>query len=499
MDSTDLEIAENENEVNLKNQNQAFLQSFLSTHEPEDTWKPSSLGIKCFSQKPKGHIFLTRRILDLCSTDGKRKIEIEYNYSKNFQNEKEFKSKGSSIQNCSFCDTVSLDFEPESTFFDLLMDVQIITVAPENLKHLNKIEDTRPPELVSYTDTGQELEIDSDCEESRIYSSYNLRYSKQEPTSNDHELCQPSEDQLKDDYEILNGNGQKLIIKTLIKNEVENNSYKSLECLNTYENSKLNTDQTNQSFLSNIRSNSSSSLMSSLSDSGSYCQNFLSTGKCSLFNNSSTSDSRSSSRRSVYTTVEFYPPGDNYVEMIDLNSDSTNSYDDFFKKNVLKDLSDKENIRESKQNSEIDDKEMNKNISQKEKENKDQMKNNQNLQEAIKKYENIENKNFKLHRQDKTNEDVCQKIKNKETENYLEKESTIESEKKINEESIKTKEENAKELNKTMENKFETGEFSKDKKLVLERTIIKKENEIKFEKESEILISNKSYEELSKK
>lgn len=31
------------------------------------------------------------------------------------------------MQNCSFCDTVTLDFDPESTTFDLVMEVQIIT------------------------------------------------------------------------------------------------------------------------------------------------------------------------------------------------------------------------------------------------------------------------------------------------------------------------------------------------------------------------------------
>lgn len=201
MDSNGLDYKENNDQLISTDQNRVLLQSFLNSNDQGYLWQPSSLGIKCYSQKPKGHIFLTRRILDMCSTDGKRKIEIEYNYSKDFEKDQGFKSKGSSIQNCSFCDTVSLDFEPESTFFDLLMDVQIITVAPTNSKsgQSNKIDCVRPPDLVSFTDTGQE-ELDSDSEESRIYSSYNLRHSKHELTSDDNEFYQNSESQLREGY-----------------------------------------------------------------------------------------------------------------------------------------------------------------------------------------------------------------------------------------------------------------------------------------------------------
>lgn len=201
MDSIDLAFIENENQLNSTDQSQEIIlhKSFHDINDTEYTWKPSTLGIKCISEKPKGHIFLTRRILDLCSTDGKRKIEIEYNYTKDYKNKQEFKSKGSSIQNCSFCDTVSLDFEPESTYFDLLMDVQIITVVPANSGSsvMNKIENCLKPELVSYTDTGQKLELNNDDEETQIFSSYNLKYSKQELNSNDNKLSQSTENQLK--------------------------------------------------------------------------------------------------------------------------------------------------------------------------------------------------------------------------------------------------------------------------------------------------------------
>lgn len=200
MDSNCFDYTENNDQAISTDQNRVLLQSFLNSNHQGYLWKPSSLGIKCYSQKTKGHIFLTRRILDVCSTDGKRKIEIEYNYSKNFEKDQGYKSKGSSIQNCSFCDTVSLDFEPESTFFDLLMDVQIITVAPANSKiktHMDKLDYLRPPDLVPYTDTGQK-EIDSDSEESRIYSSYNLRHSKNELTSDDFEFYQNSDSQLRE-------------------------------------------------------------------------------------------------------------------------------------------------------------------------------------------------------------------------------------------------------------------------------------------------------------
>jgi len=101
--------------------------SITSMASEEDPWRASSIGIKCISYKPTSYVFLTRRVLDLYSTDGKRKIDIVYNYSKKYHNTIKTPSIGSSMENCSFCDTITIDFDPSSTFFDLIMEVQIIT------------------------------------------------------------------------------------------------------------------------------------------------------------------------------------------------------------------------------------------------------------------------------------------------------------------------------------------------------------------------------------
>lgn len=60
----------------------------------QDPFLASSIGIKCINYKPLGYIFLTRRLLDLYMTDGKRKIEIAYNYSKKFKKKRHIPSTG---------------------------------------------------------------------------------------------------------------------------------------------------------------------------------------------------------------------------------------------------------------------------------------------------------------------------------------------------------------------------------------------------------------------
>ncbi len=107
--------------------------SITSIASEEDPWRASSIGIKCISYKPVGYVFLTRRVLDLYTTDGKRKVDIVYNYSKKYRNKIRTPSIGSSMHNCSFCDTITIDFDPSSTFFDLIMEVQIITQGRQQL------------------------------------------------------------------------------------------------------------------------------------------------------------------------------------------------------------------------------------------------------------------------------------------------------------------------------------------------------------------------------
>lgn len=105
----------------------SMYRSITSIASEEDPWRASSIGIKCISYKPVGYVFLTRRVLDLYTTDGKRKVDIVYNYSKKYRNRIKTPSIGSHIENCSFCDTITIDFDPSSTLFDLIMEVQIIT------------------------------------------------------------------------------------------------------------------------------------------------------------------------------------------------------------------------------------------------------------------------------------------------------------------------------------------------------------------------------------
>ena len=118
----------NQNDMNCSS---PMYRSITSIPNEEDPWRASSIGIKCISYKPIGYIFLTRRVLDLYTTDGQRKVDIVYNYSKKYRNRIKTPSIGSSINNCSFCDTITIDFDPSSTLFDLIMEVQIITQGNE--------------------------------------------------------------------------------------------------------------------------------------------------------------------------------------------------------------------------------------------------------------------------------------------------------------------------------------------------------------------------------
>ena len=94
----------------------------------DSPWKASAIGIKCISKKPIGYVFLTRRILDLYSTDGKRNLEILYSYSKKYRNKIKIPKLASKINSCSFCDTITFDCNADSaSIFDLIMEVQIIT------------------------------------------------------------------------------------------------------------------------------------------------------------------------------------------------------------------------------------------------------------------------------------------------------------------------------------------------------------------------------------
>lgn len=122
---------------------------------------------------------------------------------------------------------------------------------------------------------------------------------------------------------------QKIIIKTVIKSEQEDQTghlsgAKSTDSVNFSDfYNKSSSDLGNQSLNSNLRSLSVSSLCSSMSDGHSlFDRRILSPEKSRMTSSlHSSAGSRASSKRSIYTTVEFYPPGPNYVELFDINNE----------------------------------------------------------------------------------------------------------------------------------------------------------------------------------
>ena len=164
-------------------------------------------------------------------TDGKRKIDILYNYSKKFSNRIKVPSIGTSMQNCSFCDTITLDVEPCGQVFDVVMEVQIITQGatlkrddeisevdkdnPENnLKNNNSNENNTS--IVKANDE----EDDDDCgETTTITSNYDFimkRSTLNLPSIKSHMVSQENVDK---DHESKNGKSQyfKYLSKSYIK------------------------------------------------------------------------------------------------------------------------------------------------------------------------------------------------------------------------------------------------------------------------------------------
>ena len=163
----------------------SMYKSVTSLTNEDDPWRASSIGIKCINYRPTGYVFLTRRVMDLYTTDGKRKLDIIYNFSKKFKNKIKTPSIGTSLQNCSFCDTITIDFDPSSTFFDMIMEVQIITQGAvmeriikmpsvsENQKNDNKlISDIKRFDTTTFGPKSDE----EGYEETTIISDYNLKF-----------------------------------------------------------------------------------------------------------------------------------------------------------------------------------------------------------------------------------------------------------------------------------------------------------------------------------
>lgn len=177
----------------------------------EDPWLASSIGVKCYNYKPVGYVFLTRRLLDLYMTDGQRKVEIVYNYSKKSKKKMKIPSIGSSILNCSFCDTVTIDFDPCANLFDFIMEVQIITQGASLERQLKirkkKHKETTPVEKLMPTESKIETtnENSSSDEDELVYFTSNYDFIKHKKnsdlTSNTNEIRNDSNEKRTDNKE----------------------------------------------------------------------------------------------------------------------------------------------------------------------------------------------------------------------------------------------------------------------------------------------------------
>jgi hypothetical protein len=94
----------------------------------DDPWKPSRIGIKSISYRPIGCIRLSKAVLEVSSTDGKRKWDVYYSFRKTYFADTKVPMIGTSLRYCSFCDTVAIDIDAGCTYLDLLMEVKIISV-----------------------------------------------------------------------------------------------------------------------------------------------------------------------------------------------------------------------------------------------------------------------------------------------------------------------------------------------------------------------------------
>lgn len=192
--------------------------SLTSLTNDEDPWKASAIGIKCISYKPIGYVFLTRKILDLYTTDGKRKLEILYSYSKNYKEKVRIPTLGTSLNHCSFCDTITLDFDPESSLFDLIMEVQIITLCPNDilLRKKSKLSKSVKNEVAINASGSSSSSSDSETESETtlVTSTYDIQYHKDDNRPNLYEVLKSvNTNRRKNSFEEQKGKNIILLIK----------------------------------------------------------------------------------------------------------------------------------------------------------------------------------------------------------------------------------------------------------------------------------------------
>ena len=101
--------------------------SYDSLSTLENAWKPTKFGIKTISYRPEGFTYLTKSVLELYLTDGIGGIDIRYIYARNYRHAEKVPFIGTSIENCTICETITIDIEGPSTYFALILEVQIIT------------------------------------------------------------------------------------------------------------------------------------------------------------------------------------------------------------------------------------------------------------------------------------------------------------------------------------------------------------------------------------
>lgn len=189
--------------------------SLASLSNDDDSWKASAIGIKCISYKPIGYVFLTRKIQDIHdSVDGKRKLEILYSYSKRYKRVR-YPMFGSSINHCSFCDNITLDFDPDCSLFDLIMEVQIITQCPNETilkkkSKLSRMTKSGSTAAVKSSSSSSSSESENEGETTFVTSTYDIKYHTRDNRPNVYEVLKNVNiNRRKNSFEDKNGKTKK--------------------------------------------------------------------------------------------------------------------------------------------------------------------------------------------------------------------------------------------------------------------------------------------------
>jgi hypothetical protein len=113
------------------NNNMTLDENENETESDFNPWKVKAIGIKCISYKPIRYLTLTRCVLDVYTTDGNEdEIKIVKIYSKRYTTIHTIPSIGTRLNDFEISDVITIDIDGPSTFIDLVLEVQIITLGP---------------------------------------------------------------------------------------------------------------------------------------------------------------------------------------------------------------------------------------------------------------------------------------------------------------------------------------------------------------------------------